>query len=105
YELPPELVAQTPAARREDARLLVLDRTTGAVSHRGVVDLPELLRPGDLLVVNDTKVLPARLFARRATGGRIEVFLLEPAPREPKTWTALVRAGGRVRDGEEVEVE
>jgi S-adenosylmethionine:tRNA ribosyltransferase-isomerase len=64
YELPEDLVAQEPPVRREDARLLVLGRATGAVSHRRITDLPELLRPGDLLVVNDTRVLPARLFAK-----------------------------------------
>jgi len=105
YELPKELIAQTPPARREDARLLVLDRATGAVSHRGVVDLPDLLRAGDLLVVNDARVIPARLFARRSTGGQVEVFLLAPSAEEPGAWTALVRAGGSIRDGEELAVD
>jgi len=105
YELPEELVAQTPAERREDARLLVLRRAEGTVSHRTVADLPDLLAPGDLLVVNDTRVVPARLFARRATGGRVEVFLLAPSAEEPGAWRALVRAGGAVRDGEELAIE
>ena len=101
FDLPPELIAQEPPARREDARLLVLSRATGAIEHRGIADLASILGPGDLLVVNDTKVLRARLFARRATGGRVEVFLLEPRPAEgPAAWEALVRAGGSVAAGE-----
>jgi S-adenosylmethionine:tRNA ribosyltransferase-isomerase len=105
YELPEDLVAQEPPVRREDARLLVLGRATGAVSHRRITDLPELLRPGDLLVVNDTRVLPARLFAKRATGGQVEVFLLAASAEAPGAWTALVRAGGTLRDGEEVTLD
>jgi S-adenosylmethionine:tRNA ribosyltransferase-isomerase len=75
FELPPALIAQHPAEPRDSARLLVLDRATGAVAHRGVRDLPGLLRGGDLLVVNDTRVIPARLFARKATGGRVEILV------------------------------
>lgn len=71
YDLPRELVAQEPLARRTDARLLVVDRGSGEFSHRHVRDLPEILQPGDLLVLNDTRVVPARLIGRRtATGGR-----------------------------------
>ncbi|MCE9634865.1 MAG: tRNA preQ1(34) S-adenosylmethionine ribosyltransferase-isomerase QueA [Planctomycetes bacterium] len=105
FELPPDLIAQEPPARREDARLMVVSRATGAVEHRRVPDLAGLLHSGDLLVVNDTKVLRARLFVRRATGGRVEVFLLEPRPAEgPTAWEALVRAGGSVAPGEVMEV-
>ena len=75
YPLPVELIAQTPLARRSASRLLVLDGASGARADRQVAELPELLRRGDLLVFNDTRVLPARLAARRATGGRVEVFL------------------------------
>lgn len=108
FDLPPDLIAQVPAPRREDARLLALSRTTGAVEHLRVPDLADLLRPGDVLVVNDTQVLRARLPARRATGGRVEVFLLEPrAVRErgdDETWEALVRAGGAIQEGELLDV-
>jgi S-adenosylmethionine:tRNA ribosyltransferase-isomerase len=105
FELPPELIAQEPPARREDARLMVVSRATGEVAHRRVPDLVEVLRAGDLLVVNDTKVLRARMFGRRATGGRVEVFLLEPRPAEgPRAWEALVRAGGRLGEGEAIDV-
>ena len=75
FELPDELIAQQPAARRRDSRLLHLDGTTGAVTDRQFVDLPGLLRAGDLLVFNDTRVVPARLHGRKETGGRVEILL------------------------------
>ena len=75
YHLPPELIAQAPLPRRSASRLLVLDGATGALGDRLFTDLPELLRAGDLLVCNDTRVLPARLEARKPTGGRVEVLL------------------------------
>ncbi len=77
YELPKELIAQQPCEPRDAARLLVLDRATGLISHRVFQDLPELLRPGDCLVLNDTRVIPARIYGRKAiTGGRVELLLL-----------------------------
>jgi S-adenosylmethionine:tRNA ribosyltransferase-isomerase len=95
YELPPSRIAQTPLAERDQARLLV-DR--GAhVDHRHVVDLPDLLEPGDLLVVNNTRVLPARLPLRRDTGGAVEVLLLEA--RDDGTWEALVRPSKKLAPG------
>jgi S-adenosylmethionine:tRNA ribosyltransferase-isomerase len=106
YELPSELIAQAPLPRRSDARLLVLERRSGAVSHHRVADLPRLLRPGDLLVVNDSRVLPARLRVRRPTGGRAEVLLLHPAAGDPAQagsaleWVALARPARRLRPGE-----
>jgi len=101
YDLPERLIAQEPAARREDARLLTLDRGTGHTTRRTIADLPELLRAGDLLVVNDTKVRPARLFARRATGGAVELLLLEPAPSMGTgAWRTLVRANRPLRENE-----
>ncbi len=103
YDLPDELIAQVPADRREDARLLVLDRASGALHHRHVVDIPDLLHPGDLLVANDTRVLPARLFAVRDTGGHVEIFLLEAATGG--AWRALVRARGTLRPGEELAIQ
>lgn len=75
YELPAELIAQHPLAERGASRLLCLDRDSGQVRHRHFADLPDLLRPGDLLVFNDTRVIPARLFARKETGGRAEILL------------------------------
>jgi S-adenosylmethionine:tRNA ribosyltransferase-isomerase len=105
YELPEELIAQAPAERRDGARLLVLARGTGKVAHRDIGDLPALLREGDLLVVNDTKVLPARLFGRRTTGGKVEALLLEPSPADGEgCWSAMVRAGGSLQPGEDVDM-
>ena len=75
YDLPQELIASQPAARRSDSRLLHLDGATGAVADRRFADLPSLLRGGALLVFNDTRVIPARLHGRKETGGRIEVLL------------------------------
>jgi S-adenosylmethionine:tRNA ribosyltransferase-isomerase len=77
YDLPEDRIAQEPAARRDASRLLVLDRASGEMLHRSFLDLPDLLDPGDLLVVNDTQVRPARLLGRKATGGRAEILLLE----------------------------
>jgi S-adenosylmethionine:tRNA ribosyltransferase-isomerase len=75
FDLPPELIAQTPLAERSASRLLVLERATGALEDRRFGELPQLLAPGDLLVLNDTRVLPARLHGRKATGGRVELLL------------------------------
>jgi len=101
YHLPPELIAQQPLERRDASRLLVVDRRSGAIAHRTFRELPELLRAGDVLVVNDTRVFPARLHGLRAgTGGRIEaLFLREEAPGR---WLALTRSGGSLRPGEEL---
>ncbi|MDJ0767386.1 MAG: tRNA preQ1(34) S-adenosylmethionine ribosyltransferase-isomerase QueA [Ilumatobacter sp.] len=102
YELPSELIAQTPIEPRDAARLLV-DRGSAPAEHRHVRDLPDLFGPGDLLVVNETKVLPARLAVRRATGGAAEVLLLEPLDAERKVWEALVRPARKLKPGEVLE--
>lgn len=94
YNLPEALIAQTPIEPRDASRLLVLDGETGDIAHRRFRDLPDYLRPGDILVANDTRVIPARLFARKPTGGRVEILLLEPL--DGTTWRALV--GGRKAD-------
>lgn len=106
YDLPEELIAQEPAAVRDACRLLVMNRATGALEDRIFHDIGEYLRPGDLLVANETRVMPARLLgAKRGTGGSAEVFLLrEVFGREPKTngsavWEALVRPGKRLKPG------
>jgi S-adenosylmethionine:tRNA ribosyltransferase-isomerase len=101
YELPPELIAQTAAEPRESARLLVYDRASGAVRHRTFGELAEELRDDDLLVVNDTRVLPVRVRGRRSTGGGAELLLLEPLPGG--RWTALGRPYRKLREGEVVE--
>ncbi len=99
YDLPPELIADRPALRRQDSRMLVLHRGTGRIEHRGFADLPEYITPQDLLVLNDSKVIPARL--HDATG-KIEMLLLEQ--RGPLHWTAMVRPGKKMREGASVEV-
>jgi S-adenosylmethionine:tRNA ribosyltransferase-isomerase len=99
YDLPADRIAQTPIEPRDAARLLV-DRGSAPPEHRRVCDLPEILRPGDLLVVNETKVIPARLPLRRTTGGRAEVLMLEPLDGERKRWEALVRPARKLRPGE-----
>ena len=82
YDLPPELIATEPLPQRDSSRMLVVDRRTGSLCHRHVRDLPEILRPGDHLVLNDTQVLPARLFGcRAATGGKWEGLFLGIFPR------------------------
>jgi S-adenosylmethionine:tRNA ribosyltransferase-isomerase len=96
YELPPELIAQTPIEPRDASRLMVVDRHTGEIAQRHFYDLPDFLHPGDLLVHNESRVIPARLFARKPTGGRAEILLLRP--RTGDTWEALVR-GRRIRAG------
>jgi S-adenosylmethionine:tRNA ribosyltransferase-isomerase len=96
FALPPEQIAQEPTPERDGARLLVLDRASDALAHRRVRDLPSQLRPGDLLVVNATRVLPARLRGHKTTGGAAEVLLLGS---EAGGFRALVRAPGRLRPG------
>jgi len=99
YDLPDDRIAQTPIEPRDSARLLV-DRGTAEPEHRHVRDLPDLLREGDLLVLNETRVIPARLRLRRDTGGTAEVLLLEPTTPDRRRWEALLRPGKRLRVGE-----
>ncbi|MBE9507158.1 MAG: tRNA preQ1(34) S-adenosylmethionine ribosyltransferase-isomerase QueA, partial [Chloroflexi bacterium] len=96
YKLPPELIAQTPIEPRDASRLMVVNRNSGGIAHRQFHDLPDFLRPGDLLVHNESRVIPARLFARKPTGGRVEILLLRQ--RADDTWEALV-GGKRIRAG------
>lgn len=103
YGLPPELIAQEPAERRDGARMMVLNRAARTVEHRRFVDLPDYLRANDLLVVNDTRVIPARVFGRKAkagTGGKVEFLLLEETA--PGIWDALMRSRRRPKVGEQV---
>src|SRR5262249_34707223 len=101
YELPLELIAQTPAARRDEARLLVVP-PSGPLEHRGVRELPSLLPRDALVVVNDARVVPARLHARKPTGGRVEIFLLERVDAE--TWKCLIRGQKSVAPGTPLEL-
>ncbi len=93
YDLPPELIAQQPVEPRDHARLMVLQRATQAITHARFYDLPRFLRPGDLLVANQTRVIPARLWGRKVpTGGKVELLLLRAEAAD--TWQALVRGRG-----------
>ena len=98
FALPPERIAQEPPAERDGARLLQLDRANGSRTHRAIRDLPALLAPGDLLVVNATRVLPARLRGERSTGGAAEALVIGPGSA-PNRFRALVRTRGRQRAG------
>ena len=100
FDLPPELIAQTPLERRDASRLLALDKATGATRHLHFYDLPSLLHPGDCLVLNDSRVLPARLIGKRTGGGACEVLLL--IDRGDKVWECLVRPGKKLRPGAKV---
>ena len=99
YELPEELIAQTPLEPRDSSRLLVLDRNSSKLSHHIFHEFVNYIRPGDLLVANDTKVIPARLIGRRAdSGGKVEVFLLHRLSRDE--WEVLVKPGKKMRPGQ-----
>src|ERR1035437_16981 len=101
FELPPELVAQAPAPRRDQSRLLVLHRDSGRIEHRQFRDLLEYLHPGDLLVLNDSRVIPARLRGVNAhTGGQFEILLLEE--NATNDWWVMLRPGKRARVGTQI---
>jgi S-adenosylmethionine:tRNA ribosyltransferase-isomerase len=99
YPLPPELIAQYPPSDRETSRLMVLPLPAGEIEHRTFRDLPDFLRPGDLLVSNNTRVLPARLVGRKMTGGRCEMLLLPPWEPVRGEWQVLLRGAAKLRPG------
>lgn len=100
YDLPEELIAQTPLERRDGSRLMVLDRQTGEIEHKHFYDIVDFLRPGDCLVMNDSRVLPARLLGHRPTGGAVEVLLLRDLG--DKKWECLCKPGRKMREGDTV---
>ena len=100
YDLPEELIAQTPLERRDSSRLMVLNRQTGEISHRHFYDILDYLKPGDCLVMNDSRVLPARLLGHRPTGGSVEVLLLRDLGE--KKWECLCKPGRKMQVGQEV---
>jgi S-adenosylmethionine:tRNA ribosyltransferase-isomerase len=106
FELPPDRIAQEPADRRDGSRLMVLERASGVVAHRRFTDLPEELRAGDLLVLNDAKVLPLRLRGTKPTGGRVEILLVEPVGEDAgaPVWRALLTGSKSLRPGLEIVV-
>ena len=100
YDLPEELIAQTPVEPRDSSRLLVMDKKTGELEHRHFYDLPEYLKPGDLLVFNDTRVIPARLHGVKTTGAHVEVFLL--TRKNATDWEVLVKPGKKLQKGAQI---
>ncbi len=100
YELPEELIAQFPYEKRDEARLMVLDKTNQNIEHKGFKDVIDYLNPGDCLVINNTKVIPARLYGKKDTGANVEFLLLKRI--EGDIWEAMVRPGGKVRPGTKV---
>ncbi len=100
YELPEELIAQTPLQQRDSSRLLVLDRMSGQVTHRHFYDVLEYLKTGDCLVMNDSRVLPARLLGHRPTGGAVELLLLKDLG--DKKWECLAKPGRKLQEGQQV---
>jgi len=102
YELPSEAIAQTPVEPRDASRLLVLDRSSGQIEHARFADVGRWLAPGDLLVVNDSRVIPARLVGVRPGGGAAEILVLRPLETDPDRWEALVRPSRRLRVGDMV---
>jgi S-adenosylmethionine:tRNA ribosyltransferase-isomerase len=103
YTLPDKLIAQHPMEQRDACRLMVLDRTDGSLRHRRFSDLMELLLPGDLLVLNDTRVLPVRLFCRKKTGGAVEALFTEKI--DDRTWKALLKPARRLATGSTLSIE
>lgn len=104
FELPEALIAQTPLQDRAAARMLCLNKQTGEIAHRAFRELPTLLSPGDVLVVNDTRVTALRLFGHRPTGGQVEALLLQPTGI-PGGFRALLRPGKRLRTGDTIEFD
>ncbi len=99
YNLPKELIAQYPVEKRDGCRMMVLDRAAKLIAHKTFENIVEYFKPGDLLVLNNTKVIPARLFGKRKSGGKVELFLLE---KKNPVCEALVKPGARIKDGEMV---
>ncbi|MFQ5612330.1 MAG: tRNA preQ1(34) S-adenosylmethionine ribosyltransferase-isomerase QueA [Anaerolineae bacterium] len=102
YDLPPHLIAQQPLEKRDASRMMVVERSSGRTAHRAFGDLPGYLRAGDVLVANNSRVIPARLLGRKATGGRVELLLLKQL--EGTRWEVLV-GGKRIRAGTEIQVQ
>ena len=102
YDLPEELIAQTPIEPRDHSRLLVYDRATQTIEHKHFYDIIDYLNPGDALIINDTRVIPARLYGKREGGGACELLLLKQLG--PKKWISLVRPGAKLKPGKTVSI-
>ena len=102
YDLPEELIAQDPLEKREMSKLMVLDKKTGEIEHKVFKDVIDYINPGDCLVINDTKVLPARLYGKRvSTGGIVEILLLKRVDKD--IWECLVKPGKKAKIGNKIE--
>ena len=100
YELPEELIAQTPIQKRDTSRLMVLDRGKEIISHKVFTDVIDYLNEGDCLVINNTKVIPARLHGKKSTGANVEFLLLKQL--EDDVWESIVRPGNKLKPGTEI---
>lgn len=102
FHLPQELIARTPVPQRDSSRLMLLDRYSGALGEDVFANLSRFVLAGDMLVMNDTRVIPARLFGSKETGGRVEIFLLRRQPGDAEIWECLLRSSKRFRDGQQI---
>ena len=105
YHLPQDLIARHPPAKRDGSRLMLLDRSSGSIAEDIFCNLHNHLQPGDLLVMNDTRVIPARLFGRKPTGGRVEIFLLRRLTGGGERWECLLRSSKKFVEGQEIVLE
>lgn len=105
YQLPDELIARYPAAERDGSRLMALDRSCGKISENIFSEFHSYLQPGDLLIMNDTRVIPARLFGVKESGGRVELFLLKKMAGDNVVWEALLRGSKRFKEGQKIILE
>ena len=105
YHLPQDLIARHPPEKRDGSRLMLLDRLSGAIAEDTFCNLQHYLRPGDLLVMNDTRVIPARLFGRKSTGGKVEIFLLRRLTGGEERWECLLRSSKKFREGQDILLE
>lgn len=103
YDLPQELIARYPTPERDSSRLMLLERSTGTIRENIFRNLPDYIKPGDLLVMNDTRVIPARLFGTKLSGGKVEIFLLR-REGEPELWECMLRASKRFHEGQQVQL-
>src|SRR5512135_128571 len=97
YDLPLSLIAQYPSPQRGETSLMTLDRQTGGIAHRVFQEIMEYLRPGDLLVMNNTRVLPARLIGKKETGGKIEMLFIPPCNGKSGEWKALIKGASKLK--------
>ncbi|MBX9687453.1 MAG: tRNA preQ1(34) S-adenosylmethionine ribosyltransferase-isomerase QueA [Candidatus Obscuribacterales bacterium] len=105
YELPPDLIAAEPAAERSSSRLMLLNRGQKTKEHKVFAELPDFMNAGDLLVLNDTKVIPARIIAKRESGGLVEILLLKPEAQKPGVWQAMANPLRKLKEGDSLRVQ